>query len=271
MIHLITGYAGKEHITSDDQAAFNRCIVGGENYVFDTGSKLSASVLSNTEVSIADGEMQIAGRHIRIEGSEIVNFDIGEQGKERKDLIIVVYKKDETTGIESAELQVVKGTSGSSEAPEYDENAFLLYEVLFDGFSLKTITAKFDPIMSVYDAVKNVLFALSTNRFKINPSDWSEGEDGKYSYSEMISIGAKNYIDSTSPYYFLDTDWHSYLPSTASNTEKQNFIQNTLPIMKLEYQYIMLNVSKLSDGSFKYTFESDVKPSKTLIINAKGV
>ena len=113
--HLITGYAGTEHIMSADQGSFNASFFGTGEYVMEAGNQLAASIISNNKVRILDGDILMQGRHIRIKPNtyEDVTIATGVAGKNRQDLIVCEYSKDANTGIETAEIKVIKGTASS--------------------------------------------------------------------------------------------------------------------------------------------------------------
>ena len=89
MAHLVTGYAGVEHITSADQGSFNAAFAGDGQFVMDVGSKYAASITSNNNVRVLDGDLLMYGRHIRINPNEYEDLTIqtGTAGKNRVDLI----------------------------------------------------------------------------------------------------------------------------------------------------------------------------------------
>ena len=88
-LHLITGYAGKEHITSQDQGAYNIATFGDGNFVLDRGQKFKYTVKSNNVINIADGEAMLQGRFIKMPSgtSEDVTIENGAAGNNRNDLI----------------------------------------------------------------------------------------------------------------------------------------------------------------------------------------
>ena len=51
-LHLITGYAGVEHITSADQGSYNAAMMGEGQFVLERGNKFAASIISNNKGSI---------------------------------------------------------------------------------------------------------------------------------------------------------------------------------------------------------------------------
>ena len=160
-MHLVTGYAGREHITASDAGSFNLAMMGDGQFVLDRGNKFSASIISNTKVRIMDGDILMQGRHLRqVENTYTeVTFDNGTQGLKRNDLVVVHYEKDSTTGIESASFKVIKGTSVDSDPvdPSYIEgditeltgdlvNEMPLYRVSFDGLTIQTPVKLFETL-----------------------------------------------------------------------------------------------------------------------------
>lgn len=146
-LHLVTGYAGKEHITSNDQGSFNAAIMGSGEFVLERGKQFEAQVISNNIVRVFDGDLLMQGRHIRLKENTYIDlfFENGMQGYKRTDLIVVRYEKDATTDVESASLTVIKGapSEDSYVAPEKItgdiinnhalQNDTVLYQVKFDG------------------------------------------------------------------------------------------------------------------------------------------
>lgn len=166
-MHLVTGYAGQEHITAADQGAWNAAIVGSGEYVLKKGSQFSATVITNNQIRIADGDILMQGRHIRLNEGSYVDLAIenGAQGYFRNDLIVVRYTKNSSTGIEEANLVVIKGTAVTSGASDPDittgdiindhvlQNDMLLYRVPLDGLTVGALV----PLFTVLDtAIANM-------------------------------------------------------------------------------------------------------------------
>jgi len=163
MIHLVTGYAGKEHITSADQGSFNAAVMGAGEFVLEGGEQFRCQVISNNKVRIYDGEALMQGRHIKVERNtyEETTHDNGTQGYQRIDLVVLTYTKDATTGIENVTLDVIKGTPAASnpEVPEYVKGDILnlgdlknqmpLYKIPFDGLSIGEPVAMFKTISTL--------------------------------------------------------------------------------------------------------------------------
>lgn len=159
-LHLVTGYAGEEHVTSSDEGSLNAALMGEGQFVMERGNQFAASIISNNKVRVADGDILMQGRHIRLKENTYVdlNFDNGTQGYKRNDLIVVRYTKDSTTDKEEANLIVIKGTPSETTPadPEYVsgdiihehalQNDMLLYRVPFDGLNIQPIVALFNTV-----------------------------------------------------------------------------------------------------------------------------
>lgn len=162
-MHLVTGYAGKAHVTAEAVGAFYAAVFGPGKYVFSIGSAFSASIISNNEVRVNDGQALINGRHCMMQSGtyESVNIANGLNGVKRNDLIALRYEKDTGTGVESVSMVVIQGTSGSNASdPVYNSGSILdgntivdfpLYRISIDGLSIKSITKLFDTFAPIAD------------------------------------------------------------------------------------------------------------------------
>ena len=160
-LHLVTGYAGKEHVTAADQGAFNVAMLIAGNYVLNRGEKFAATIVTNNLIKVLDGEIILQGRYIRLDSGsfEELTIDSGTQDYKRNDLIVCRYTKDSTTGVESAALVVIKGTQDSALAidPEYTVGDtlhgdlvcdFPLYRVPIDGLNVGELVPLFEVVDS---------------------------------------------------------------------------------------------------------------------------
>ena len=161
-MHLITGYAGQEHIQAIDQGAFNAALIGTGQFVLDKGKVFEAQVISNNQIRILDGELMMQGRFVRLDPGTYVDLAIenGAQGKKRNDLIVARYTKNTVTAIESVDLVVIKGTAVDSNPvdPTYTEgditngaatlHDFPLWRIPLDGLNVGNPVALFgEPFM----------------------------------------------------------------------------------------------------------------------------
>lgn len=147
-VELITGHAGSAHISSADDGWRFAGTYGDGSYVLDTGTKLACSVVSATLCTIGTGDAIFEGRHIRVSTTTNVPIDNGAQGVNRNDIICLVYEFDTSTEVESAYLEVVKGTAGSTATDptipsgnilEGSEKAYMpLWRIPIEGLSIGT-------------------------------------------------------------------------------------------------------------------------------------
>lgn len=167
-LELVTGKRGEAHVKSEDIGAFNAGIVSAGQYVLSTGSKFNYEIVTNNSIWIYDGEAINQGRHMRIKPNdyEIVTIENGTQSQKRNDLIVLRYSKDTETGIESAEIKVIKGTSGSvpTDPPYMTGNIltgdttddFPLYRVYLDGLNIESVEPLFHVLCSMEELKNNV-------------------------------------------------------------------------------------------------------------------
>ncbi len=158
-MHLVTGYAGQEHVTAVDHAAFNAALIGTGQFVLDKGNALQAQVITNNKIRILDGELMMQGRFVRLDPGTYVDLTIesGASGTKRNDLIVARYTKSTTNGVEEVSLAVIKGTGRSSNPvdPSYTQgditngeavkNEFPLWRIRIDGLNVQTPEAMFTP------------------------------------------------------------------------------------------------------------------------------
>lgn len=165
-MHLVTGYAGQEHVTAADHGAFHSYLFGSGQFVFNRGNKLAASVESNNQIRVLDGDIYIHGRHVRLNEGTYVDLavDNGEQGMLRNDLIVARYTKNNMTAVEEVNLVVIKGTpaSGNPSDPAYTDGNILgggilhdmpLYRVPLNGLNVGELV----PLFTIQESIP-VLF-----------------------------------------------------------------------------------------------------------------
>lgn len=174
-IHLITGYAGQAHVSASDQGAFHLALFGDEQFVFGKGNRLSASVITNNQIRVLDGDIYMQGRYIRLQEELYVDLTVenGEQGYLRHDLIVARYTKDEVTGVEDCNLVVIKGVHAPANPadPEYvvgdiinshaAQNDMPLYKVSLDGLDIVELT----PLFTVKtETIRDIVADLATKQ-----------------------------------------------------------------------------------------------------------
>ena len=166
-LHLVTGYAGQPHVSAADQGSLFEALIRSGEFVLEAGAKFSASIVSNNQIRVNDGEMLMQGRHVKMNPGSYVDLTIenGAQGYLRNDLIVVRYKRNADTGIEECSLVVLKGTPAeiNPAVPEYTtgnlntdgalQNDFPLYRVPISGLTVGNLVALFNPQKSLFDAL----------------------------------------------------------------------------------------------------------------------
>ena len=162
-IHLVTGYAGKDHVSSADMASLHAMIFGSDQVVLNRGKNFSASIVTNNQVRVLDGDILMKGRHIRMNPGGYVDLAIenGTQGYMRNDLLVARYTRDSVTSIEDCNLVVIRGTDVTSNPvdPAYTngditfggalENDMPLYRIPLNGLNVGELV----PLFTVVDAI----------------------------------------------------------------------------------------------------------------------
>lgn len=164
-VHLITGHAGRGHVTALDAARFNMGIFGKDTYVMEVGDMFDA-VQSGNSVSVQSGELVMKGRHVSIPEGSSEEVTIETTSGNRIDIIAMRYERKE--GVETASVVVVKGESTEGtvvKEPELEDGDINngdmvlevpLYRVYVSGGNIISISKKFrtTPSMStVFNAI----------------------------------------------------------------------------------------------------------------------
>ena len=152
-MNIITGYKGTPHVTAQQDRDINSAIFTNGVYILNIGSKMAATIVSANEVTIADGLIIAQGCAAEIARgtSESMTIDNGTQGQLRKDLIVLRYTKDASTGVEDMALAVIKGTPAAFNpaTPAYTSGSiadgdtlaeFPIYTVNLSGITIQSVT-----------------------------------------------------------------------------------------------------------------------------------
>ena len=117
-MELVTGYQENHHVTAEQMADFNRGIYGNAA-ILPVGSKMAVEIQTANRITVKDGVAVFDGREVYIGygKNEAVNLTSGTQGMKRHDIVVVEYKKENESGVESVALKVLPGTP-SSTAPK---------------------------------------------------------------------------------------------------------------------------------------------------------
>lgn len=208
-MQIITGKTGENHVTAEDDGALHAAVFGTGNYVLDVGSKLEATVETSNNISIADGELLINGRHARIRHGETdsVVIENGTTGYNRIDLIVARYQK--VSGIESVVLTVIKGetTAGTAIKPSHTEGNILegvelaempLYAVKLEGVNIVSISPLFTILTHLSDVYRKIETYSRAEIDEISKELQTSINDVKKVMSDEIKSVADEIKDETS-------------------------------------------------------------------------
>ena len=128
---IITGKTGEPHVTSLDERVLNGSLLGRNTlYKLPWGSNFDISITGDLTAKVGTGIGVFQGIEFMIEDPIDLTFESLGPSVYRKDLIIVEYKKDSVSGLESVEVKVKTGdasTIGNPPAPS------LLQQNIWDG------------------------------------------------------------------------------------------------------------------------------------------
>ena len=212
---LITGFAGKPHVGSDDMGAFQAGILGTGSYVLQTGQQLKATVSSANKVTIGTGDLVMNGRHVRMATATDLTIQNGTQGQKRNDLIVCRYSKA-SDGKETATLTVVKGTAttGTPADPSYNKTSIL------DGASVSDMPLYRIPITNLSVCTPVQLFKVLTPLDTVGDS------------VTQHDIIAKNYFPDSMRIEGYGANGHGFIHVSGSNVvtkrEKDSIIAGIL-------------------------------------------
>lgn len=118
-LELVIGYQGKDHVTAEQWADFNRGIFG-EAAILPVGNRMETAIQTANQITVKDGVAVFDGREVYIGYGETENIAItsGTQGMLRRDIVVVEYTREEETGIESVQFKVINGTPAASNAKD---------------------------------------------------------------------------------------------------------------------------------------------------------
>lgn len=166
-MHLVTGYAGKAHVTAADQGAFNAAVISSSNIVLPTGERFRAEKVNDRLVQINSGDALMGGRHVNIPYGQYERCVIDDcsAGFSRSDIIAIRYEKNTDTLVESARLVVLKGVpsnGGELPYPDVEDGDILKGDVICE-FPLYQVQIVGEEIINVKQ-----LFRVTENIAQMN-------------------------------------------------------------------------------------------------------
>ena len=180
---IITGKTGEAHVTSLDERVLNGSLLGRNTlYKLPWGSNFDISITGDLTAKVGTGIGVFQGIEFMIEDPIDLTFESLGPSVYRKDLIIVEYKKDSVSGLESVEVKVKTGdasTVGNPPAPS------LLQQNIWDGDgtiyqqTIATITMKDSKIFGYMPSGVIVTDGYSSHIInKNNPHDVTKEQIG---------------------------------------------------------------------------------------------
>lgn len=163
-IELVDGKAGTMHISSEDKAIIHQAKFSKSDVVFDWGDAFKCSMSSSNRATVGTGCASIQGLDWHITSAESVTISNGSQGMKRNDIICAHYHRDSTSGIETVELAVLKGSPDATAAadPTIPSGKILfgagdaympLWRIPLDGITVGTPVRLFTPRGALWDSV----------------------------------------------------------------------------------------------------------------------
>lgn len=195
--------AGDVHITPEQIGDVNIGTYGPDDYVFSTGNKVKAELITNNTVRIFDGVMVYGGIRDAVPVNKYydITIDNGSQGKNRNDIIVRRYTKDDDSQKKArAVFTIVKGTpsDGIAVDPTIEmtdiragalTHDFPLHRVRLEGLNIVAVEPLFDVLMPMSEQ-QDMLSELNRNRLKYEYFEKSCTCDG--SSRAYFDIGTLN-------------------------------------------------------------------------------
>lgn len=246
-INLITGERGFSHVTSEDARVQNRLTYGSGRHFLKYGKEFDFATIDTNTIRIYDGAAYNQGAFIKIDRDNYadVTVDNGLQGLKRSDLIVLRYKRNLYTQLESASVVVLKGesTEGTPVDPEYavgdiaqgeSVDEMPMYRINFTGVNF-TIEKLFSTEERSLTIVENTMNNhISDGGIHIKPTeriDWNDANSKKHNHSNKSILDkiTQTLLDNWSAAYTHISDAVKHI--TADERKKWN--QAAIPVDNL--------------------------------------
>lgn len=198
-INLITGERGFSHVTSEDARVQNRLTYGSGRHFLKYGKEFDFATIDTNTIRIYDGAAYNQGAFIKIDRDNYadVTVDNGLQGLKRSDLIVLRYKRNLYTQLESASVVVLKGesTEGTPVDPEYavgdiaqgeSVDEIPMYRINFTGvkFTIEKLFSTEERSLTIVENTMNN--HISDGGIHIKPTErtnWNDANSKKHTHS----------------------------------------------------------------------------------------
>ena len=206
-MELVTGRAGSPHITSQQDRQKHQGIWGDGAYILATGNQLEPQAQSSNKILIKDGALMFQGAlfSVKVGTTDEITINNGNQGMQRKDLVVARYTYDSAQQIESAEWVVIQGepsasnpvapsgTSGDIQAGDATVDCPFMI-VNLDGINVTgvDIIPEVAPDIPTLNASLSELIGNKIDKYNVNVSNevlTGETFAGKPVYQRLVDIG----------------------------------------------------------------------------------
>ena len=177
---ILTGKTGTPHVTSQQFRQFIESVAGQGSYILQSGENLEPELQTNNSLKIRSG---IMAHHGNLSVVDIGTYDEvaianGTQGRQRIDLVVNRYTRNEPSGVESNTWVVIQGTPAASNpaAPAYTEGNLQegdlvddcpVFRIHLNGINV----TKVEKLLSVTPNIPTINAYLSNIRFDVIESD----------------------------------------------------------------------------------------------------
>lgn len=207
-LDLVTGYQGKNHVTAEQWADFNRGVYG-DAAILPIGNRMQVEIQTANQITVKDGTGVFDGRQVYIGYGESENIAIesGTQEMLRNDIVVIEYTKDESTGVESAAFKVIVGTPAASDPadPSYRDmdirtGVFVSQKpfcrVRLNGVAIEGV----DMLVEVKEFAAHAFQPLAANLTTTEPGQALDATMGKQLKEGFDQLTSRTYIINAAGY-----------------------------------------------------------------------
>lgn len=187
-VELITGHAGQNHISSDEDAIINDLRWGSTPHW--VGKQPDARMSDANTLTIGVGVFFAQGRYYILHAPEAIKIKSGQQGQKRVDGVWLRYKKDDY-GVETAEFVVIDGVPGKTsieQSPYVDTKLSSIKGDNIVDYWICTITVNgLTPTITELRAAGNDILTKATNNITTLQNKINEANSGITSLNSRMS------------------------------------------------------------------------------------
>lgn len=170
-------------VFSMEQATFFEKVFALSDFILNTGYQFRATLVSDSQVNIYDGEAVMQGHLVRLETNNPINvsFTAGTYGTYRNDLICLRFTRDEE-GTESASIVRIEGAISQTGGvdPAYQQGNMNVLTAVTRDFPLyrirvDNVTATLEPLFTPNNSIADIIVDDAADRVIEKLSVWEGG------------------------------------------------------------------------------------------------